>query len=945
MIQFNRLKKILTMRKCTLILIALCCLSFLSKAQGWLKNFPAVDIAYIGTINPTSDGNYLVSMNASEGFGNNLPEGCYLVKMDIEGEILWMERFSEEFSNPVKIWESPNGGYVVFENRNNPATNNYEYFLTKLSSSFELTHSVPVGELGNVPSDPVFISNTEFIIGGGFVNGVLRKYDLALNLIGEHTTPEKIIDLEPTPDGSIIVTTGQSIVIKMSTDFQTIWETSLYGTLQTNNLEAHPMEDGSVTLFTSIEANTIPRQLKLDATGALLWVKELLPPNVSAIAKKQVRVSDGFISSGQVYNNLEFQGNNVLLIKSDFEGNVVWQKSMHNRGSIWEFCHELVATPDDGLIGLVEFVEPIISEQLYVFKINSEGNIYNQQLSGKVAYDQTENCDLTDAVGLANWTISVSNEEMTLYGTTDDLGHYTISVPTGIFTVTAHPPNFSWNVCENDITIGFVEDAQLVKDFVLSSNDACSSMVVQTALPIVRPCFDNNTYYISYCNEGTTGTSDAYVEITIDPSLTYVSSSIPLTTQNENVYTFDLGEVALGACGSFNVDFMLDCETEIGETVCISSDIFPKFECGILSSPWEGAFIEAEVDCESDSISFLIKNVGNNSMSTSRQFIVIEDAIVLFQDDFQLQTQGELIEKFPANGSTLILEAMQEIGAPGDELVKVWVEGCGTNQNGEISTGFINQFSLGDNVPHTDRECRRASSAFDPNDKQGFPLGYGEAHFIKENIDLEYLIRFQNTGNDTAFTVVLRDTIASELNLSSIRVGPASHDYDWKIEGGNVLVCTFNQIFLPDSTTNFDASNGFFKYTVEQQPDLPVGTIINNDVGIYFDFNEVVMTNETLHTIGDDFIALSNQSPIIEAARINVYPNPFDDFTIFKMNDYFTESGTFELYDLTGKLISQQYFTGNEFLFHRDNLLNGNYFYKITDNKNGMINSGQLSIQ
>ena len=154
----------------------------------------------------------------------------------------------------------------------------------------------------------------------------------------------------------------------------------------------------------------------------------------------------------------------------------------------------------------------------------------------------------------------------------------------------------------------------------------------------------------------------------------------------------------------------------------------------------------------------------------------------------------------------------------------------------------------------------------------------------------------------------------------------------------------FENIFLPDSTTNFNASNGFLKYTIKQQPDLPEGTVIKNDVGIYFDYNEVVMTNETFHTIGYDFIVLSEQTPIIEAARINIYPNPFDDYTFFKMNSYFTDSGTFELFDLAGKLILQQSFNGNEFLFHRDNLLSGNYFYKITDNKNGMINSGQLSI-
>ncbi len=48
--------------------------------------------------------------------------------------------------------------------------------------------------------------------------------------------------------------------------------------------------------------------------------------------------------------------------------------------------------------------------------------------------------------------------------------------------------------------------------------------------------------------------------------------------------------------------------------------------------------------------------------------------------------------------------------------------------------------------------------AYDPNDKQVFPIGYTEAHYIADDEQLEYLIRFQNTGNAPATDVLLRDT-------------------------------------------------------------------------------------------------------------------------------------------------------------------------------------------
>ena len=55
---------------------------------------------------------------------------------------------------------------------------------------------------------------------------------------------------------------------------------------------------------------------------------------------------------------------------------------------------------------------------------------------------------------------------------------------------------------------------------------------------------------------------------------------------------------------------------------------------------------------------------------------------------------------------------------------------------------------------------------------------------------------------------------------------------------------------LPDSNINEVASNGFFKYTVRQLPDLPIGTTFENSASIYFDFNDPVKTNTTFHSIG-----------------------------------------------------------------------------------------------
>jgi hypothetical protein len=114
---------------------------------------------------------------------------------------------------------------------------------------------------------------------------------------------------------------------------------------------------------------------------------------------------------------------------------------------------------------------------------------------------------------------------------------------------------------------------------------------------------------------------------------------------------------------------------------------------------------------------------------------------------------------------------------------------------------------------------------------------------------MEYVIRFQNTGTDTAFTVKVLDTLDTDLDIFSVRSGVSSHNYSFRMHGPRVLEWTFYNIKLPDSTTNEPASHGFVTFTVNQVKNLPDGTEINNRVGIYFDYNDPIITNTTSHII------------------------------------------------------------------------------------------------
>jgi hypothetical protein len=132
--------------------------------------------------------------------------------------------------------------------------------------------------------------------------------------------------------------------------------------------------------------------------------------------------------------------------------------------------------------------------------------------------------------------------------------------------------------------------------------------------------------------------------------------------------------------------------------------------------------------------------------------------------------------------------------------------------------------------------------SFDPNDKteihggQLTPVSYSNDEY------LQYLIRFQNTGSDTAFFITVKDSFDTNFDLSTLDVLAASHTYNFKVEK-NVATWDFKFIKLVDSLTDEPASHGYILFRVKPKKGLSVGNVFKNSAAIYFDYNLPVITN------------------------------------------------------------------------------------------------------
>lgn len=143
--------------------------------------------------------------------------------------------------------------------------------------------------------------------------------------------------------------------------------------------------------------------------------------------------------------------------------------------------------------------------------------------------------------------------------------------------------------------------------------------------------------------------------------------------------------------------------------------------------------------------------------------------------------------------------------------------------------------------------------SYDPNDKQVFPVGNGQAGAVPiSTTDLDYVVRFQNTGTAPAHDVIILDVLPASVDRQQIRLLGYSHAPDEiRVDNDGEMRIRFNNIMLPDSGADLLGSQGYVRFNIGLQSGLPHGTTINNTAGIIFDLNAPVITNTTQTTLVD----------------------------------------------------------------------------------------------
>jgi uncharacterized repeat protein (TIGR01451 family) len=596
--------------------------------------------------------------------------------------------------------------------------------------------------------------------------------------------------------------------------------------------------------------------------------------------------------------------------------------------------------------------------KLRLIKLDENGYVYPYFIRGNIASDRDENCKISgNDIPISRVLIQAKNQtNQDFYALSDSVGNYDLNVDLGTYNVSVVPPSRYMTACTPSVskTISLTNTSDTA-NFPLKSSFFCGLMQVDVTTPRLRRCFNNN-YTVTYCNKGTDEAKAAYVNITLDSLLEFVSADKTVASKTGRVYRFNLGNLPINDCGSFDIVARVRCgdSTRLNQTLCVEAKAFPDTLCNVNDQTlWSGASLRVNGTCKGDSVVFQVQNIGK-ATSASLRSVTLENDNTVQQNNVQLAANGIFTKSYPANGNTWRMTVNQELNHPRSTQPTAFVEGCRKNANTPFVTGFAANYANDDANISLDVDCQPIIGAYDPNDKTGYPLGFGAAKGVPQNQDIEYMIRFQNTGTDTAFTVVIRDTIESNLDIKSIEWGASSHKYRPDIYGQNIVKFTFDNINLVDSFTNEPASNGYVRFRIKQKKDVAFGTKIQNSAGIYFDFNEPVITNKTLHTVSKNVInAVVDINPNA-TSNVKVYPNPFSDFTVFELQEgslpmlsgqvsILSNFNVFELYDMTGRRIQAFKFEGNTFKFEKKDLETGVYLFKIVGD-NSVIGVGKVSV-
>lgn len=943
------------------LLVILCCLGVAqhSRAQGFLHTYAPGNSSFVDVV-ALPDGGFFAAGSVKTD------STLLLVRTDAGGATLWSVQPTFNGARAIAACMTSGGNLAVLaENYSTGGIRQNLVLKLDLSGNILWQTAINNGVYANGLRDIAALPGGDLMmVGNGFDSGFeIRNEAVRIDidgavewqkLFGQLTRNIRRCSLLPNGNLAVAGQGDDLYLATLSTDGDLIWEQNYSESGSQTCLDLTVLSDGNIAVLGTSNGNLSNGAsaiqvslLKVDAQGQKIWIKHHYPfPTPAPNELSVLPVLNSFCQDAEGNFLIPFWGflddpldSPLKFLKLSAEGSALGIFDPHISGNIRRVlassnAYFVMAGDNNGA-----------SANALLLKVDNEGEFLNNRIKGSVFRDLNYDCIKTAGEpGMSDAIVRAKGQTGDVfYQNVKPDGSFEVRVPEGTYSLEIQPvfgPKSAYFICDTpSVTLNGSGLSQSVGELGIQVLAECPLLEVTVGGGMLRRCVQT-VYNVNWCNAGNLSAEGAKILFTADSSLQYVSSSLP-AQQNGNIYTFELGNVAAGACGTLNIRFVVSCETNVGDVLCVEAHALPDTSCVLPEENWDGSTIEVSGECTGSEIEFKIKNSGQGNMTQIADYVIIEDQIMYLQAPIQLQAGEEVTNiRVPMPEDSCF--ALRVFPNQTSRLLKpvAVVRNC-------LNGGNLNLLL---SLPSTENELARANvcgavvSAFDPNEKTAFPAGLGAAHYLERGDEIEYNISFQNTGNDTAFLVVLRDTLSSLLDPATFRPVSSSHPYSWSLSDEGVLRFTFENILLPDSNVDEAGSHGYVRFRIGQRPGLPDGSVIENTAHIYFDFNEPVVTNTWFHTIGRPAVVATVEPPTGSMMEVGIQPNPVAEEAVFVLKSAGTYPLHFVLTDPLGKVIEVRSIDSDTFHFQRRQLPSGIYAWSISDGR-AVLSRGRLLLR
>lgn len=742
---------------------------------------------------------------------------------------LWQKKLDGSFGQYnyfFEVQKTVSGGYIV-------AGYSGDELLETSRTSGDLStvaRALILDSAGNTISD-VFgpsgmyhsvtpINNGGFVMGGWEFNLALETTDVSLEMIG----PARIRKLL----GGSADDKAYSVCSSLGTGF-------MFAGFTRSNDGVVSGNHGDADIWIG----------NCDVAGNLLWQKCLGGSGLD-IAYHITRVQGGYLIAGTTQsNNGNVTGNHGFgdgwLVKLDTSGNIIWQKCFG--GTDGEFFSKAYSTSDGGIIAIGTALSnngDVLGNHggydIWVVKCDNAGNIQWKKCYGGTGNDNGYDIKEVEGGGYI-FTGATGSNDGDVNGNNGGSDQWVVKI--------AGNGNVEWQKCigttGNETGAGILVNNEF--EYLVVGNGYKSGFKTLGALTkLGKANAIKGVLYIDNNNNGVKDADEPFYNDAIIKSTRsdgYLRESKPVSGAFTNFVD----------AGAFQT------------TVALNNPYYTVFP-SIFNSSFPGYLSK-------DSTGFrLVPISGINDLQTN--LLPIRPARPGFTSAYKLtyrnvgtvalssvtiklkkDSRCNVISTVPAfssvNGDTLQwnITSLSALDS-GSINITLQVQAPPAANNGDIlQFAVIGNPIAGDQTPldNTDTLYQTLVGSYDPNDKTETNGGRITQAQVSNGDYLNYVIRFQNTGNFSAINVDIRDTLDARLDWNSFEMISSSHTYALNITDGNKLRWLFNNINLPDSNHNEPASHGYIAYRIRPKSTVVVGDTIHNTAGIYFDFNLPVATN------------------------------------------------------------------------------------------------------